>query len=424
MVWMLPADTGWAQEEQQKQQKTRRVEALSEKVHRRLSKAQDAITAKDFATAEVLLQEIFDLRGLIPYERATTFRVLAYVRIEQENWPAAIEAFLQVIREGTPDVIGEGLYYQTLKTLAQLYMQEENYPEAVRYGLQWLDSLESPEPKDYILLAIAYLQMENWERTQEYALKAIETAKVEGVEVEENWWSILNYTHMELEQYPEALEVSKILVSQWPKKQYWLQLGGLYSYVDDEPRQLAAYWSSYDQGLMTSNSELKSVAQLLMMQDVPYKAAVILQEGVDSGSIDATSDNYRLLAQAWQLSREDRMALGPLRRAAEMEEDNEDRATLYVRLAEIYSALSEYDECIAAARRALQERELKSRGRTNMLMGQCLLEQENYDEAADAFSDAADDPDVRRQAVQWRNHVTKEIARVEDLEAKLARYAN
>ena len=196
MVWMLPADTGWAQEEQQKQQKTRRVEALSEKVHRRLSKAQDAITAKDFATAEVLLQEIFDLRGLIPYERATTYRVLAYVRIEQENWPAAIEAFLQVIREGTPDVIGEGLYYQTLKTLAQLYMQEENYPEAVRYGLQWLNSLESPEPKDYILLAIAYLQMENWERTQEYALNAIETAKVEGVEIEENWWSILNYTHM------------------------------------------------------------------------------------------------------------------------------------------------------------------------------------------------------------------------------------
>ena len=227
-----------------------------------------------------------------------------------------------------------------------------------------------------------------------------------------------------MEQYPEALEVSKILVSQWPKKQYWLQLGGLYSYVEDEPRQLAAYWSSYDQGLMTSNSELKSVAQLLMMQNVPYKAAVILQEGVDSGLIEATPDNYRLLAQAWQLSRDDRLALGPLRKAAEMEEDNEDRATLYVRLAEIYSALSEYNECTVATRRALQERELKSRGRTNMLMGQCLLEQEKYDEAADAFSDAADDPDVRRQAVQWRNYVTKEIARVQDLEAKLARYAN
>ena len=419
-----PVESGWAQEEEQQQQKTRRVEALSEKVHRRLSKAQEAIEAKEFETAEALLAEIMELRGVTPYERATTYRVWAYIHIEKENAPAAIDAFLRVIQEGTPDVIGEGLYYQTLKTLAQLYMREENYVEAIRYGRQWLDSLEEPQPDDYILLAFAYLQMEDWREVQDYALQAIETARRTGVEIEENWWSILNYSHLELEEYPEALEISKILVTQWPKKNYWLQLAGLYSYVDDEPRQLAAYWSSYDQGLLTSNSELRAVAALLMMADVPYKAAVILQEGIDNGSIEATADNYRQLAQAWQLSRESSKAVGPLRKAAENEEDPEDKARLFLRLAENYNVLSQYEECAGAAREALRQRGLESEGRANLLLGQCLFEQEEFDQAAEAFSDAADDPDVRRTATQWRNHVTVEVARLQDLQDQLARYAD
>ena len=419
-----PVESGWAQEKEQEQQKTRRVEALSEKVHRRLSKAQDAIEAKDFTTAETLLGEILELRGVTPYERATTFRVWAHVHIEQENTRAAIDVFLKVIQEGTPDVIGEGLYYQTLKILAQLYIMEEEFVEGIRYGRQWLDSLESPQPKDYILLAHAYFQIEEWQQMQDHALLAIETARRTGIEIEENWWAILNYSHLELEEYPEALEINKILVKQWPKKSYWIQLAGLYNYVEDEPRQLAAYWSSYDQGLLTSNSELRTVSDLLMLADFQYKAAVILQEGIDNGSIEGTADNYRRLAQAWQLSREASRAVDPLRKAAENEEDPEDKATLYLRLAENYNVLGQYEECAGAARDALRQNGLESEGRVNLLLGQCLFEQEEYDQAEDAFSDAADDPDVRRTATQWLNHLTIEVARLKELEAQLDRYAD
>ena len=420
---IAPAAPVLAQEDEG-QRKTRRVEALSEKVHRRLFKAQEAIEAKDFVTAENLLGEIMELPNLIPYERATTYRVWAIVHIEKDDAPAAIEAFLRVIQEGTPDVIGEGLYFQTLKTLSQLYMREENYAEAIRFGLQWLDSLESPQPKDYILLAYAYLQMEQWPKAQEYVLLTIDAARVQGIDIEENWWSILNYTHMELEEYPQALEVSKILVSQWPKKSYWLSLAGLYSYVDDESRQLAAYWSSYDQGLLESGNELKAVSQLLMMNGVPYKASVILQEGMDNGAIEGTAVNYRLLAQSLQMSQENRKAVEPLRKAAELEEDPEDRSNLYLRLAEVHFALSEYGECAQAARQALRQRERRDSGRNYMLLGQCYFEDEKFDQARDAFSDAASDPDFRRQATRWRNHVTKEVARIQDLEARLARYAD
>lgn len=422
LALLVPAGFAQAQEGEQEEQKTRRSEAMSERVHRRFSRAQEAMELEDFATAEALLMEITELRGLTPYERAQTNNFYGFLYFEQEDYPRAIQSFLRVIEIGGPDVIPEGLYYSTIQTLSRLYMQVENWPEAIRFSRQWIDSQESPAPRDYIYLAQAYFQIEEWENALDNILLGIQTAQNSGIEVEENWWRYQLAAHWELEQYPKALEVSKILLTTWPKKQYWMQLQGLYSMVDDEARQFAAFWSCYDQGLLDRSNELENMAQLFMLADVPYKAAILLQEGIDSGEIDATAMNYRRLAQAWQLAREDRKALDPMRKAAESEEDMEDKGDLYMRLAETYNALSDYDECASAAREALRAGELKSEGRTYMLLGQCLFEQEEFDEASDAFTRAARDSDTRRTATQWQNYLRREVKRRSDLEARLAQY--
>ena len=424
LVLLAPAQSGWAQEGEQEEQKTRRSEALSEKVHRRLSKAQEALEVKDYATAEMLLREITELRNLSPYERAQTNNFYGFVYLDKEDFPGAIGAFQRVIQSGGPDVISAGLYYGTIRTLAQLYMQVENYTEAVKFSRQWIDSQENPQPKDYMLLAMAHFLLEQWREALDVANIAIETAQAAGLEVEENWWRYVLAAHWELEEFPEALEISKILLSQWPKKNYWMQLQGLYSIVEDEPRQLAALWSCYDQGLLDKNNEMANLASLLMLLENPYRAAVVMEEGLENDVIEATATNYRILAQAWQLAREDRKALGPLRKAAESEENVDDKGDLYVRLAETYNALSEYDECVTAARQALREGELKSEGRTYLLLGQCLFELDEFDEASDAFSRAARDSDTRRSATGWQNYLKKDVARRRDLEERLAEYGD
>lgn len=424
LLLVVAAQSARAQEEEQEQQQTRRTEALSERVHRRLSKAQEALEADDHATAESLLQEIIELRNLSPYEQAQANNFYGFVYIDQEDYQGAIRAFRRVIDIGAADVIGPGLYNQTIRTLAQLYMQVENFSEAVVYARQWLDSQENPPPRDYMLLAMAHFQLEQWREALEQISLAIEIAQAAGLEVEENWWRYMVAAHWELEEFPEALEITRIMVREWPKKQYWAQLQGLYSIVEDESSQLAAYWCMYDQGLLDRSTELVNMANLFMLADVPYKAAVILQDGLDGGEIEETTQNYRILAQAWQLSREDRKAIGPMRKAAEGEEDAEAKSDLYVRLAESYNALSEYDECAAAARQAIRQGSPKSEGRTYMLLGQCLFEQEKYGEAGDAFSRAARDSETRQAATRWRNYLRKEVARLEDLDARLARYGS
>ncbi|MCY3814660.1 MAG: tetratricopeptide repeat protein [Gammaproteobacteria bacterium] len=422
LALLAPAGFAQAQEGEEEEQQTRRTEAMSERVHRRFSRAQEALELEDYATAEALLQEITELRGLTPYERAQTNNFYGFIHIEKEDYQSAIRSFLGVIEIGGPGEIPEGLYNQTIRTLSQLYMQVENYPQAVVFARRWIESQVSPVPKDYMLLAMAYFQMEDWRNALENVQIAIERAQQTGMEVEKNWWRYLLAAHWELEEFPQALEVSKTLLTNWPKKQYWMQLQGLYSIVEDEANQFAAFGSCYDQGLLDRSNELVTMAQLFMLAEVPYKAAVVLQEGLDSGEIEETAVNYRYLAQAWQLAREDRKALDPLRKAAESEEDVEDKGELYMRLAETYNALGDYEDCSSTARQAIRAGELKSEGRTYMLLGQCLFEQDEFDEAGDAFTRAARDSDTRRTATQWQNYLRREVKRRSDLEARLAQY--
>ncbi len=420
---LAPRGAGMAQEEQTDAQKTRRVEALSERVHRRLSRAQEAMDADDYAAAELLLLEVMELRNLSAYERAQASRFRGFLYLKREDYPAAIDIFLEIIRMGGPDEIA-GLYDESISLLSQLYMQVEDYREAIRFGEMALELKENPPPLDYMRIATAHLQLQQWLEALDYISLAVEKARAAGVPVEENWWRSMVYAHWELEQYAEALEVTRILVTQWPKKDYWLQISGLYSYLEDDPGQLAAYWCAFDQGLLTRSSELVGMAQYFMLAEVPYKAAVVLQEGLDNGSIEKNVRNYRLLAQAWHLAREDRMALEPLRRAAESEQDLENRRDLYVRLAETHNALGHYGECAAVARDALRAGNAENEGRIYMLLGQCLFEQEEFDGAGDAFDRAVRDRGTRRSATQWQTFLRKEIKRRQDLEERLARYAD
>ena len=419
---LAPAGGGLAQEEAQ-EQKTRLVEALSERVHRRLAKAQEAMDANDYATAQSLLQETRELRNITPYERAHTERFQGFLHLQQEDYPASIDVFLQIVQTRGPDEIG-GIYNELIGLLAQLYMIVEDFREAVRFGEMSLELKEDPSPTDYYRMVQANLRLEEWREVLKYGSLTIEKAEATGVPIEENWHRAMVYAHWELEDFAEALDVTKILLAEWPKKNYWTQLSALYSFLDDESRLVSAYWCAYDQGLLSTSSELVGMANYFMMVEVPYKAAVILDDGLENGSIESTVRNLKLAAQAWQYAREDRRALDPLRKAAESDEDVEDRGDLYMHLAEIHNSLGDFEECASAVRQALRVGDLKSEGRTYMLLGQCLLEQEEFDEAGDAFSQAIRDADTRREATRWQNHLKNVVERRKRLEADLARYAN
>ena len=399
-------------ESEESQQETRRTGSISEKVYRKLAEAQELADAENYAAAQAILDEVKANPKLSPYETAQLYNFYGFVYYAQDRFQDSIRAYETVIRQ--PD-IPPGLRDQTLYTLAQLHFTTENWPKAIELVKQWMASAENPGPEPYILLGSAYYQTENYQAMIEPIEKAMEIARERDIDVKEQWWLLLRVAYYELDDYKSVKDILEVLVVNWPKKEYWTQLSAIYGELENERGQLASYRAAYDQGLLVRSNELVQLAQLLLQADVPYKAAKVLEQGLADGIVEKTSDNYRLLAQSWQLAAEDKKAIPALKTAAGLSSDGD----LDHRLAQSYLNLSQYDECIAAARDALRKGSLRRVDSANIVLGMCLFEMDRYEDAKKAFRAAAKDDRSRTTANQWLKFINSEQERERQLEESL-----
>jgi tetratricopeptide (TPR) repeat protein len=213
--------------------------------------------------------------------------------------------------------------------------------------------------------------------------------------------------YFQLEQTDKVIETLTFLVENWTKKSWVLQLAGQLSSLDRENDTLALYEAAYDAGWLERGSELVQLANLYLNSRAPYKAATVLQEGLDSGLIESTESNWRLLAQALQMSQEHEDAIPAFERASSLADDGEvDR-----QLVQSLIRLSRWDDCVVAARRALT-RDLERPDLVNMYLGQCLMSLKRYDEARNAYQ-AARRADERseRDADRFLQYLNTLVAR-------------
>lgn len=401
----------WSQDEGEQQEEAKRTQAMSEKVYRKLAEAQEFTDKDDFNSAERVLNEL-KAEKLTPYETAQLYNFFGFVHFSQEKYTQAISDYKNVLNQ--PE-LPKGIRDQTIYTLAQLYFTTENWAGARDQLQQYLKEVENPPPDPYILLGSAYYQLDNYKAMIEPIETAMKIARERDVPVKEQWWLLLRVAYYEQENYAKVRDILQVLVVNWPKKEYWTTLAAIYGELNDEKRQLAAYESAYDQGFLTNSNELVQLAQLFLQAEVPYKAAKVLEKGLADGNVEKTADNYRLLSQAWQLAANDEKAVPALKTAASMSRDGE----LDVRLANSYLNLSRYDECVDAARSGLSKGGVRREDNAQVVLGMCLYELEQYEEAKKAFRLAANDKRSASTATQWINFIEREQERQRQLEQSL-----
>ena len=137
---------------------------------------------------------------------------------------------------------------------------------------------------------------------------------------------------------------------------------------------------------------------------------------MNSGVIESTEANWRVLAQAWQLSQENEKAIPALSRAASLAENGE----LDIRLAQAYQNLLQWDDCIESARTGLRKGDLRRSDQGNMILGACLFEASEFDAARTAFTRASEDTRSRTNAQSWIQYVNAEEDREQQLSAAMA----
>ena len=414
---ILSAPAAFAQDEGQ-ERKTTKTAAISTKVNNLLAEAQalaapeDEAAEPDFAGAEAKLAEIGAMKNLSPDEQAQMYNFYGFIYYSQEKYQKSIGAYEKVL--ALPDIY-PGLRNQVTYTLAQLKFTTEQYQDAIDLLKDWLKTQENPGPEPYILIATGYYQLEQIDKIIPPVETALQIAKERGIDPKEQWWLLLRVAYWEKGDNKKVKDILEILITNWPKKEYWVQLSAIFGELENEPKQLSAFESAYDQNMLATNSELLQMAQLYLANDVPYKAAKVLEKGFSEKIVERNARNLRLYSQAWQLAREDRRAIEPLKEAAEMSAGGE----LDVRLAQSYMNIGEYKQCIGAAREGLRKGDLNRTDIGNMILGMCLFETDDLTDAKAAFRKARKDERSARSADQWILYIESEEERIERLERSL-----
>jgi tetratricopeptide (TPR) repeat protein len=387
-----------------KERKTKQTVAMSQQVYEKLTEIQELVENKDYASAERLMGEVRQRKGLSDYERAQVWNISGYSYYLQERYADAIRSYEQVLAQ--PD-LPEALMLSTLKTMAQLQFTQEDYDGALATVRRLMSSVEEPSADIFMLEGQALFQLARYDDALGPIKTAIAMFKEQGQTPKENWLLLLRVIYYEQKDYDNMIGVVKELIRYYPKDTYILTLAGVYSELGDTKKQLALTEVLYEKGFLNSSSHATNLANLYLMHGLPFKAATLLEKEMGAQIVESNERNLRLLSQAWYQAREDQKAIPPLKQAAELSQDGE----LYVRLAQAHINLEQWTDASAAVQKGIQLGGLKRDDTANIMLGMALFNQKRLEQARRAFERAASDNRSRRTATQWIAYVDSEIKR-------------
>ena len=393
-----------AQENDGSERKTKETVAMSQQVYEQLMEIQELMEAKDYAKAQVKIDDLRNQKRLSDYERAQIWNISAYSYYLQERLDDAIMAYDQVLAQ--PD-LPEALQFSTLKTKAQLHFQQEQYEDALQVIRELMAAIPEPSADVLMIEGQALFQMQRYEEALVPIRTAINMYRDQGQTPKENWLLLLRVIYFEQKDYNSMIDVVKELIRYYPKDTYIRTLAGIYSELGDTKKQLALTEVLYDSGILSRAGDITNLANLYLLHGLPYKAAVVLEKEMNSNLVESNERNLRLLSQAWYQAREDQKAIPPLERAAEMTNEGD----LYIRLAQAHINLENWGDAASAARKGIQAGGLRRPDQANIMLGMALFNEKRLEQAKRAFEAAARDNRSKRTATQWIAYVDSEIKR-------------
>ena len=414
-VVMLLGSAGVAVAQQKSEKKTKETVAMSQAVYEKLTEIQEMIEAKDFASAQRLIDDLKGKKGLSEYELAQVYNISGYSYYLQERYDDAIRSYDQMLAQPN---LPEALTLSTLKTKAQLQFTQSDYEGALVTVRKLLQAVTEPSADVLMLEGQALFQLARYDEALTPIKAAIDLYRSQGQIPKENWLLLLRVIYFEQKDYEAMIDVVRELLVYYPKDTYILTLAGIYSELGDTKKQLALTEVLYEKGLISTASNVTNLANLYLLHGLPYKAAVVLEKEINDNIVDANERSLRLLSPTWYHAREHEKAIPPPKRAPEMSEDGE----LYVRLAQAYINLEQWGEAATAVQQALKIGGLKRVDTANIMLGMALFNQKRLEQARRAFASAAQYDRSKRAASQWIAYVDSEIKRRDLLQQDMPDY--
>jgi len=399
------ADMAFAQASECGKERRVGTKALDELSWKQLNKIYEDVGEKRFDEAYAALQKMLRQTGGDRYLQAIVNQALAQVEWSRENFDAALHYFEKAVElDALPDHAHFSLMYQ----IAQLYFMKERYQDALDRLELWF--CKAPPEKitsdAYVLKASIHARQQNYPET----LKAIDTAIALSENPKEQWYQLKLASHYELEQFPQAAETLEIIITLWPdKKLYWTQLSQIYYKLKQEEKALAVLALAYRRNMLDKQSDITYLSSLYSNADVPYKAAEVLEKGINDGIVKPTKNLWTATADSWYAAEELEKALSAYEKAGIASDDG----NIDLRRGYLLVDLERWTDALAALDSALEKGGLNERktGETYLLRGMAQFNLGNFDQASSNWSRARRNSRTKDAAQQWINHLQEERRR-------------
>ncbi|QHS11162.1 tetratricopeptide repeat protein [Sinimarinibacterium sp. NLF-5-8] len=379
---------------------------LSEPTYRQLERVHELIAKKQEAEA---LKRAQALLGKVSgdYEKAVIQQTLGFIYVAQNNYKEAIKAFeASLALEALP----QQPYEQMLFNVAQLYFQEGKTDQAISRLEQYLKEVTTkPNADVYILLASAYADRKRYKD----ALPQVDKAIASSSTPKESWLQLKLALHYELKQFAQCAEVLTKLITLAPIKQdYWKQLSSVLFEIKRDKESLAVLALAERQGFLKTEGEVRNLANVYLLLNIPLKAARVLEQGIERNLLKGDEKTLTQIGDAYTMARNYAKAEGVYRQAAQTAANGE----LYFKLAQIFVEDERWADALPMLQQA-QSKGVKKPGEAAFLEGVAAFNKGDRRRALTALRKAQQYPESRNNASQWINH----IAQIDEADALATR---
>ena len=421
--------------------KYKKARALQSSTAKKMAQVYEALEMVDekgepAPDMELVISVLTDLRNnkdeMKSYDRSVMWNAWAYVYFSDGDYGRAMSAYQNLINE---EEVTIGLRVAALLSLGQLYLVQEDYKRGIEYILQWMREVETITAQSWYLLGQAYFQTGEFRKSLDSTEKAIALAEQEGYKPRENWYVLMAANIGELkseigekESLLRQIDIYEILVNLYPKKTYFIQLGGSYGQLGRERDYMITLKAAYAKDFLDKESEYLALAQLLLLNKNPYWAAEVLISGqnkmitiVDEKTeeekivpvVKETEKNLKLLADSWRMAQEIDKAIPVLEKSAKMSKDGES----YVLLGNLYLSEDKLEQAVSSIKKGLEKGKIKNLSQVYLTLGQAYFELQQFEEAKKNFRIAARDKkkNIKTQANNWIKYTENEEIRVKNL---------
>ena len=372
------------------ERKARKTQIVGERVGKTLVKAFELYNEEKLDEA---IAALLDVDSSNEFDKATLNRFLGNLYATKDEKQAIKYLTLAV----KPDLLTFADQASTMKLLADMLMQDKQYQKAIKAYEDWILFTGEQNSDAYMRIANAYYVMNQHDKVLAPADDAIRfSAKpIEGP------YQLKMAALYELRRYKELITVVETMVQLFPEnKQFWVYLGNFYTLTEEYAKSLSTLQLAYSQGYLVKDSEVRMLAQMYANNNIPYKAASVMEKHMKDGLVKRDKTNINFIASNYQSAREFARAAEYYGELAVLTND----ADAYRRQGSALSAIQKYNEAIAAFDKALSLNVDKPSS-VYMSLVDAYFYQRKYKEAYTALMNAKKDPAMARQVRSWESYI-------------------